>query len=129
MCGSAGRCPLRVSEALGFTAVTGGLNIHLTPEKKVDLYIAPLLVFTSFDDLRFRFQVDDETLTADFRSDDDFAVGAQLGADVPFGEGRWSLNLTARYLDVSLSVVDEEGVYTNLQFDPLVLSAGLGYRF
>jgi len=121
--------PIIVSEGIGFTAVTGGLNVHLTPEKRVDLYVAPLLVYTSFDDLNFRFRVGDETLTAAFRSDDDFAVGAQLGADVLFGEGRWSLNLTVRYLDIGLSVVDEEGVHTVLHFDPLVLGVGLGYGF
>ena len=90
---------------------------------------APLAVYTSFDDLRFRFQLGGETLTAAFRSDDDFAFGVQIGADVPFGDGRWSLNLTTRYLDVGLSVVDEDGVHTVLQFDPLVLSAGFGVRF
>ena len=121
--------PISVAEGLGFTAVTAGLNVHLTPDARVDLYVAPLAVYTSFDDLRFRLRVGGETATADFRSDDDFAFGAQIGADIPFGGGRWSLDLTARYLDVGLSVVDDEGVYTVLQFDPLVLSAGLGVRF
>ncbi len=121
--------PVRVSDVVGFTAITAGLNIHLTPDKPVDLYVAPLLVYTSYGDLRFVFQAGGQTLEASFRSDDDYAFGAQVGADVAFGESPWSLALAARYLDTSLSVVDEDGVFTELNFDPLILSVGFGYRF
>ena len=121
--------PFRVSDDVSFTAITAGLNFHLTPDKAVDLYVGPLLGYAMFGDVGFRLQVAGETLTSDFSSDDQFALGAQVGADIPFGDGPWSLNLAARYLDASLEITDDEGEETDLGFDPLTLSIGFGYRF
>ena len=118
-----------VVDSVSFTAITAGLNIHLTPDKAVDLYVGPLLGYALFGDVGFRVQAAGQTLTSDFSSADDFALGAQIGADIPFGDGPWSLNLAARYLDASLEVTDDEGEKTDLGFDPLVLSVGFGYRF
>ncbi len=118
-----------VSDSVSFTAITAALNIHLTPDKAVDLYVGPLLGYAFFGDVGFQVQVAGQNLTADFSSDDDFALGAQIGADIPFGDGPWSLNLAARYLDASLEVTDDEGEKTDLGFDPLILSVGFGYRF
>ncbi len=118
-----------VSDSVGFTAVTAGLNIHLTPDKAVDLYAGPLLAYALFDDVGFQVQVAGQTLAEDFSTDDDFAFGAQIGADIPFGDSPWSLNLAARYLDVGLEVTGDGGEKVDLGFDPLILSAGFGYRF
>ncbi len=120
---------ISASGSISFIAFTAGLNIHLTPDKAVDLYIGPLLVYTTYSDIRFRVQVDEHTLAADTSSNDNFALGAQIGADIPFGDGPWSLNLAARILDSSLGVTDDESVVSELNFDPLILSAGFGYRF
>lgn len=125
----AGGPQFSVSDSVGFTAITAGLNIHLTPDKSVDLYVGPLLGYVFYGDVGFQIQVDGETFAADFTSDDDFALGAQIGADIPFGDGPWSLNLAARYLDTNLEVTDDEGEKTDLGFDPLILSVGFGYRF
>ena len=62
-------------------------------------------------------------------SDDDFALGVQVGADIGLGSDRWSLNIAARYLDTSLEVTDSDGDVTDLGFEPIVLSAGVGFRF
>ena len=125
----AGGSQVSGSGGIRFTAVTVGLNIHLTPDKAVDLYVGPLLVYTTYSDVGFRVEVDGQTLAADLSSNDDFAFGAQIGADIPFGDGPWSLNLAARYIDTSLGVTDDESVVSELEFDPLILSVGFGYRF
>ena len=118
-----------VSDGVGVTAITAGLNIHLTPDKAMDVYFGPMLGYVSFSDVGFRVQADGETLDADFSSNDEFALGAQIGADIPLGDGPWSLNLAAKYLDVSLKVTDSEGEETDLGFDPLILGVGIGYSF
>ena len=79
--------------------------------------------------LRFRFEAEGETVTATFDSDDDFAFGLQLAADIPFGEGSWALNLALQYIDTGLSVISEDGDFTELKFDPLILAVGFGYQF
>lgn len=118
-----------VSDGVPFTAFTAGLNIHLTPDKSVDLYVGPLLGYVLFGDLGFRTQVAGETIAQNFSSNDEFALGAQIGADISFGDGPWSLNVAAKYLDAGLEVTDEGGEATDLGFDPLILNVGFGYRF
>ncbi len=125
----AGGPNLTASDGVSFTAITAGLNIHLTPDKAVDLYIGPLIGYILYGDVGFRAQLGGETLAQNFSADDDFALGAQIGADVAFGDGPWSLNLAAKILDTSLEVTNDEGDETSLGFDPLILSVGFGYRF
>ncbi len=117
------------SDSVSFTAITAGLNVHLTPDRAVDLYVGPLLAHVLFGDVGLRAQIAGESLAQDFSSNDDFALGAQIGADIAFGGGPWSLNLAAKYLDTSLEITDGEGEETDLGFEPLILSVGFGYRF
>jgi len=120
---------LRASDGVSFTAITAGLNIHLTPDGAVDLYIGPFLGYILYGDVGFRAQLGGETLVQNFLADEDFALGAQIGANFAFGDGPWSVNLAAKMLDTSLEVTNDEGDETDLGFDPLILSVGFGYRF
>lgn len=117
------------SDRVEFTAVTAGLNVHLTPGRAVDLYIGPLFAYVLYGDVSLNVQTPAGTLSQNFSSDDDFALGAQIGADFWFGESPWSLNLAAKYLDTSLEITDSDGEVTDLGFEPLILSVGFGYRF
>ena len=120
----------RASDRIRFDVFSLGLNFHLTPDRAVDLYVGPVLAYVSFGDLSIDTTVGDGLrVREDFDSDDDFALGAQIGADVGLGSGRWSLNLAARWLDTTLEVTDDEGEVTDLGFEPLILSAGFGVRF
>lgn len=125
----AGLPRLTASDSVGMTAITVGLNVHLTPGKAVDLYIGPLLGYVFFDDVGFRAQIAGEVLAQDFSTSDDFGLGAQIGADIPLGDSAWAINLAAKFLDATLEVTDEDGEETDLGFDPLILSFGFGYRF
>ncbi len=118
------------SNGVNLTSITLGFNFHLTPDKAVDLYLGPLLAYMTYDDHRFVAQVGDATLSADLSSSDNFTAGAQIGADIRFGDGPWSLNLTARYIDSSLDLITgDDRVTRELDFDPLILGVGVGYRF
>ncbi len=115
---------------VSFTAFTIGVNFHLTPDRRADLYIGPLLGFTQYDDGQFNlgrggFRVD---------FDDDSALGAQVGVDVPFKrDGRWGFNSALRYLPSSSEVtnfgVPVGGEDIEIDVDPLLFSAGISIRF
>ncbi len=126
----AGGSRVAVSESLGLTAITLGLNVHLTPDKAVDVYLGPFLAHVDYGDLRFVAQDSGGTVDVGVSSSDSFTVGAQIGADVPFGDGPWSLNLVGRFLDSSLDLTTgEERAVRQLDFDSLILGVGFGYRF
>lgn len=108
-----------------YTSLAVGLNVHLTPDRAVDLYVGPLAAYVFFGDLGLT----GDSVSLDFRGDDDVALGAQIGADISFGESSWSLRLLASYLDATLTVTDEVGETSDLGFDPLTFGVGFGYRF
>ncbi len=118
-----------VSEGVSFGAITAGLNIHLAPDKAVDLYFGPLLAHVFYGDLGLRVLVGGGVIGQDFIGSDEFAFGAQVGTDIAFGDSSWSLNLAAKYLDTSLEVTGDDGEVNDLGFDPLILGMGFGYRF
>lgn len=100
-----------------------GLNVHLTPGRRIDLYVGPLAAFVRYGDVRAT--VGGATFGVDF--DDETAFGATLGADVALGDtGRWALTAALRRLWSTASLDD-----TNLEIDvdPLLASLGLAYRW
>ncbi len=119
-----GQHALLVSEA-AFRPITAGLNIHLTPERRVDLTLTPLAGYAFYDDLSFSFAGERTTLAVD----DDFVWGLRLGADIPLGEGRWGVSLGARYLDASMDATDAEGDSFAIGLDPVIFTAGVSLRW
>lgn len=115
---------------VSFTAFTIGVNFHLTPDHRADVYIGPLLGFTQYDD--GQFSLDRGLVRVDF--DDDSALGAQVGVDVPFRrDGRWGFNSALRYLPSSTEVTNFGAVVGSddieIDVDPLLFSAGISIRF
>ncbi len=117
---------LEVDEGPSIVPVSLSLNIHLTPKRKVDLYIAPTVAFVTYGD--FDLEVDDEDL--EFETDNDLAWGASAGADIRLTE-RWSFNLAFSYLDTDMEVTatGSGDSPTIVGFDPLIASAGVTLRF
>ncbi|MEM7586347.1 MAG: outer membrane beta-barrel protein [Acidobacteriota bacterium] len=117
------------SDSVSFTAATLGLNVHLTPDRAVDLYLGPLVSYVQYGDIGFLAQAGGTTLAQEFSTRDDFTLGAQVGADFRLGERPWTLNLAAKWIDTSLEVTSEDGEVTDLGFEPIILGFGVGYRF
>lgn len=128
--------------------VSLGLNVHLLPESRFDLYVAPRLGWALVDDLELDTRVDVRTfpfptfpgiptfptfpgLGAPFRNDlateDQFFLGLRLGFDVAFGESAWSLASAVDYSDLELELSAADAV--GLGIDPLTVGIGFGYRF
>ena len=112
---------------------TLGPNFHLTPDRKVDVYLGPFLAYASRDDLNFS----DQGFSYSYGLDDETAFGAQLGLDVPVcAKGRcWTFTSAVKWLDLDNDVEFENGPVGalpqdfSLDFSPLFVTVGAGYRF
>jgi outer membrane protein W len=128
---------ISTSDSTVFTPLTAGVNAHLTPNAKVDVYIGAFLAYTLYDNLDFRLQaeipVDDTVEVLDERVqidvDNDFGWGALIGIDVPLGPSNWGLSGTVEYLDTDLDTTDDDGDRTSIGFDPLIVTFGFVYSF
>ncbi len=98
-----------------------GVNFHLTPGRRFDLFVGPFVSLVQYGDVTHR------ALGRTFRNDpdDDTAFGAKIGVDIPFGwESPWALTLGARYISTS---VDAQSF--SLDVDPMIGIVGFAYRF
>lgn len=122
--------------SLRVTPVTVGLNVHLTPDQPVDVYLGPLLAWVSYGDLEVTgsvVNVNDLILvaptTVDLGLDDDFTFGAKLGADVRAGDGPWTVSGALTYIPTSFSVQNVPVPVPSVDLDAIFVSLGVGYRF
>ena len=109
------------------TPVYAGLNVHLSPDSRFDLYIGPLLayvVYSSFD-----LVVDPWFLTEGFVTQNDFWIGVNLGLDIRLGDGGWLLTAAFKYLDTTLEASPPDESIGRTDIDPMIFSIGVGYRF
>ena len=100
-----------------------GPNFHLTPDKKVDVYVGPFLGIVDLGSTSYR--VLGETQNRSFDADAP-VFGAQLGVDVPFGKGDWAVHFGARYLAMQVEM-GEDG--PEVDADPFSVEVGLAYKF
>lgn len=114
-----------ISDSVGgstdVTPVTFGLNFHFG-SGVADWYAGPFVGYALFGDLDFG-DGDSSGL------DDDFTFGAGAGVDVPFGSSGWMFNGAVRYYKLTAKASDGDGTNDELDLDPLVVQAGVGYRF
>lgn len=117
---------LRGDDDLDTDLITLGLNIHLTPEARADLYVGPLVAWANYGNPEFNVGGSLGTVEGSF--DDEFGFGAQLGLDLPFrAGGNWALNGAVRYLALGADGTVRQPM--DLDLDPLIASLGLAYRF
>lgn len=112
------------------------LNFHLTPGRRADVYLGPVVgLFTGGDvDLAVRSPFLEDGITRlKLNADEPVAWGAQVGVDLPISDRGAFFHLGATYLnaDVTLSEVDDDGELSEVEAatDPLLLRIGFGYRF
>jgi outer membrane protein W len=120
------------SDSLGFNPITVALNIYLTPNSSVDVYVAPMIAYVRYDDLTLDLGMfcDPGMLCLfHFDVDDDLGWGAALGVDIPLGDRGWLLSASVGYLDTDIDVTDTDGDSEAFDFDPVTASVGVAYRF
>ena len=96
--------------------MTFGLDIHLLKKKKVDLFVGPLLAYTSWTDLDGPVGI--------VELDSDFGIGAVLGMDVLMGKGSWTFGTGLRYFSSAAGDASAE-----IDVDPLQVEVGFGRQF
>lgn len=99
---------IEVRDSFDMHVLGAGINFHLTPDRKVDVYLDPFIGHAIFSDLVFVVTDDDVR----FGVGDELAYGAVIGIDVPFEE-RWSFNAAVRYFDLEIEPRDLAGVNAN----------------
>jgi hypothetical protein len=115
------------TETLGFTPVSVGLDVHLTPDHRVDLYVSPLAAWIRYGSVSTRVGPGMVSTTID--ADDDLAPGAALGLTVPFGkQRRWSLVAHLMYLASDLSASGSGGTKLDSDNNATIFGLGFGYR-
>lgn len=119
------------------TPVVARLNLHLTPDSRVDLHIAPVAAWVKIGDgtMRVRDNLfgNGEEESVRVPIDDELTWGASLGFDVPLGRSSY-LTFEATYLSLDFTVRDpqvrdpEEVVFPG-DLDPVFVHIGYGVRF
>lgn len=126
------------SDTFRFNALTVGLPYRLSPARNWDFYIEPFLAYVTFDDVFLEsagppFDID---TPLDLNIDNKLGFGAALGFDYPVAGDRWVVHAGARILVAKFDGQTSEDPANpgfsssmELDFNALVLSAGVGYRF
>jgi len=109
------------------TPIYAGLNVHLTPDSRFDLYIGPVLAYVIYSS--FDLVVDPWFLTEGFVTRNDFGIGVNLGFDIRLGDGGWLLTAAFKYLDTTLEASPPDESIGRTDIDPMIFSVGVGYRF
>jgi len=103
-----------------------GFNFHLTPDRPVDFYVGPMLGLVRYSDVEYRAGFGEVSISVSV--EDDFAWGAIVGLEIPLGSGGWQVQGNLRYIETDIR--DSGGpISINSEFDPLIVSIGMGYRF
>ena len=127
-CGST-FCRVSATDSVRPLTLGLGLDVHLTPGRRADLYVGPVLAYVLYSDPTFRFL--DGTVRGSI--DDDLAWGGVVGLDLPFGDPGWHFSGSVRYLraEADATARDDEGDTdtASLDFDQLAVIVGFGYRF
>lgn len=107
-----------------FTQFAVGLNVHLTPDQPVDLYLGPQLALLRYGDEAVRATIGGVGTSVSV--DNDVGWGAIIGLDVPLGKRGWMIQTNLRYIETQMSGSED---FFKSNFDPLVFSVGFGFRF
>jgi len=119
----------RVTQGVGTELYGLGVNLHLTPGRRVDAYVGPVVAEIRYDDFSGFINCGHPLTRCTFQTtfSDDTALGMTLGADVTLGNtDRWALSAAVRQL---WSDPEDELERTELEMDPLIVTAGVAFRF
>lgn len=123
-----------IETALRTTPVLAKLNVHLTPDRRADVYLGPVVGRMLYDDMDIvlRSSLEGEIARGRIKTRDTWAWGAHAGVDVPVGDRGLFFSAGVTWLQAEVEIEgdpeDEEGDLQS-DLDPLVAQIGFGYRF
>jgi outer membrane protein W len=118
---------VRVGTGITVAPITAGLNIHLTPDSRVDLYAGPLLAYVIYDSFEVSIG---HGVRESFSVERDLGFGANFGLDIHLGRaGHWSVIGILKYINSTLEATPSDGDTGITDFDPTIVGVGIAYRF
>ncbi|AIA75648.1 outer membrane beta-barrel protein [Halomonas sp. XH26] len=78
--------------------------------------------------INYTFFSDEELAIGELELDDSWGAAAQVGIDLLIDEN-WALNAAAWYIDIDTDATINGAAAGTVEIDPLVVMAGLSYRF
>ncbi len=124
---------LRFESSFRMTPVMAKLDLHLTPNARADLRIAPIAAYVRMDEMTLKVTAEagGEKVSIEEHIDveSQLAWGVEIGLDVPLGRRGSFLSLSGTYLRMPLSVRDDAGFSSAGNVDPLLVQLGYGVRF
>jgi outer membrane protein W len=118
---------VNVGTGITVAPITAGLNIHLTPDSKVDLYAGPLIAYVVYESFDFSIG---KSIGESFTTKNDFGYGVNLGIDIFLGSGgHWALVGNFKYIESTLEATPTDGDTGVTEFDPTIFGLGFAYRF
>ncbi len=121
---------LRARDQVSWLAVELSAPISLVRRDAVDLFVAPVFAWATFDDVVLTFPaLADETVVFDVG--DDTGFGVRLGVRTPIGSSGWVFDAHVQYLELAVSGPnrDEPADRLELDLDPWSAVVGFGWRF
>lgn len=113
--------------------VTAGLNVHLRPESSVDIYFGTHLALVDYGSFDIRVEPMGQGPGGPSRRgsvsvDTDLGFGLELGLDLPLDEN-WIFHANLRYLLTSIEGGGVGATMESVDYDPLLIGVGFGFRF
>jgi outer membrane protein len=123
--------PVFTGGSLEMIPITVTLQYHFNPNGRIDPYIGAGAAYVLFDQLDTGSDLNDINLRSiDFDDDVGFVVNAGLSIDIT---PRFALYLDAKYVPVGTSAnavfATGPGATADIDVNPLIISAGLGFQF
>ena len=116
-------------DTLTFTPLTAGLDIHLTPDSNVDLFICPMLAWIHYGGIVVH-SASHWTGTTTIEFEEDLGVGVTLGLGAPFGaRGRWFFVANLTHLESRLDGIGAGGGRLAGDYGATIFGLGLGHHF
>jgi outer membrane protein len=122
------------TDTMSVSMLSVGVNYNLTPSAAVDVYVGAVVALVDYDSFSISYDPSG-VLPAGSPSnvrvdvDDDVGLGLQLGVDLPLDEEHWILHAKLRYLKSSMDGTGSGAAMPSVDYDPLVIGLGFGYRF
>ena len=129
-----------IESKMRVTPVLARLDFHLTPDRRADLYLGPVIGQVRYGDVETEIRGDilgGETIPVErLETKDSLAWGAHIGVDVPVGNRGAFFTAGATWLQAEVETEgfdDAEDFEDAGDFDfdlnPLIARVGFGYRF
>jgi hypothetical protein len=118
--------PVEVSDSLGFTPFSVGPVFHVTPGRAVDLTFTAVVGYARYGDLQYT--AGGETLSLRGGGASIWGLGAAV--DIRPGASDWAIHAGVRRYESNPEFTNRaNGAVGSVEFDPVVVSFGVSYRF